>query len=417
MIAAVLPASPAAAAVVPTTMILGSGIFGPNATDIHTQVSVDGGPFGLAVGVTPRQGWGSLTNNSNWISTDADPAVATSVTAVFKRDFTLPAGLLTTNMSVCVLGVDDVTVRLNGTVIGSQTAGDAGNAADPADCFNNITTGMVPGDNTLEFTVPSSADTLALDYRALLGYTEETETPPVLLLPDDITVPAESAQGANVGYSFQAIDDTLHLFVSASCSPGSGLFPVGTTTVNCYATGHSGLVSNDSFTVTVLPFAMTDQPPVLSLPGDMTVTTTSLSGKRVSYAATATDDSGIPPTVTCVPPSGSVFPVGVTTVECTATDDQNLSSSGTFSVTVIGPLQRACSLLQESLSVTLKTLLVSKLKAAGDALYQARRWADSATIRSLAVKVKNSHYTYLKPALRQYVQFVVRTVMGHACTE
>jgi hypothetical protein len=40
--------------------------------------------------------------------------------------------------------------------------------------------------------------------------------------------------------------------------------------------------------------------------------------------------------VRCSPPSGSLFPVGVRTVTCTATDDAGNVRSGSFLVTVLG---------------------------------------------------------------------------------
>lgn len=55
----------------------------------------------------------------------------------------------------------------------------------------------------------------------------------------------------------------------------------------------------------------------------------------VTYSAPgATDNCDLTPTVVCTPPSGSVFPVGVTTVTCTATDDAGNVATSTFTVTV-----------------------------------------------------------------------------------
>ncbi|HXF48904.1 MAG TPA: HYR domain-containing protein [Verrucomicrobiae bacterium] len=54
----------------------------------------------------------------------------------------------------------------------------------------------------------------------------------------------------------------------------------------------------------------------------------------VNFTATATDNCAPTPSVVCVPPSGTAFPVGVTTVTCTATDDCGNSSSCSFTVTV-----------------------------------------------------------------------------------
>ncbi len=51
-------------------------------------------------------------------------------------------------------------------------------------------------------------------------------------------------------------------------------------------------------------------------------------------APTATDNCDLTPTVVCTPPSGSIFPVGMTTVTCTATDDCGNQSTSTFVVNV-----------------------------------------------------------------------------------
>lgn len=76
-------------------------------------------------------------------------------------------------------------------------------------------------------------------------------------------------------------------------------------------------------------------PPVLTVPADMTVEATGPSGAVVTFTATATDDTDPSPTVTCTPPSGSTFPIGTTTVTCTATDALgNTSAPQTFTITV-----------------------------------------------------------------------------------
>jgi hypothetical protein len=54
----------------------------------------------------------------------------------------------------------------------------------------------------------------------------------------------------------------------------------------------------------------------------------------VTYAVTASDDQDGALPVSCTPPSGSVFAVGVTTVSCTATDAGGNVTVVTFPVTV-----------------------------------------------------------------------------------
>jgi uncharacterized protein (DUF697 family) len=70
------------------------------------------------------------------------------------------------------------------------------------------------------------------------------------------------------------------------------------------------------------------------LPGTITATATSASGAVVTYSASATDpvDGSIKPV--CTPASGSTFPLGATTVNCTATNSHGVKASGSFQVQV-----------------------------------------------------------------------------------
>jgi hypothetical protein len=92
-------------------------------------------------------------------------------------------------------------------------------------------------------------------------------------------------------------------------------------------------------TCSLSPFALmipagAEQLPTLQLPAAITVEATSAAGAAVTYAASAADlkDRTLAPT--CLPASGSVFPRGKTTVNCTVTDSDHLTVTGTFTVTV-----------------------------------------------------------------------------------
>ena len=148
---------------------------------------------------------------------------------------------------------------------------------------------------------------------------------PVLTLPSPITAEATSSAGAAVSYTVTATDNA-----TVVCTPASGsTFALGTTTVNCTATASTGTTSG-SFTVTVVDTT----PPALSLPANITAEATGPSGAAVSYSATANDlvDGSRP--VSCDHASGSTFPLGTTTVQCTATDTHNNTAHGSFTVTV-----------------------------------------------------------------------------------
>jgi hypothetical protein len=86
-------------------------------------------------------------------------------------------------------------------------------------------------------------------------------------------------------------------------------------------------------------------PPVLTLPANITQDATSPQGAIVNYAVTATDNSGVTPTVSCIPKSGLTFAIGPTTVNCTATDATGNSSTGSFTVTVNGAVEQLTNLI------------------------------------------------------------------------
>jgi hypothetical protein len=74
--------------------------------------------------------------------------------------------------------------------------------------------------------------------------------------------------------------------------------------------------------------------PVLNLPGPIAVGATSTSGAAATYAASAADTvDGLVP-VKCVRASGSLFPIGTTTVSCSATNAAGDTTTGSFTVSV-----------------------------------------------------------------------------------
>jgi hypothetical protein len=97
--------------------------------------------------------------------------------------------------------------------------------------------------------------------------------------------------------------------------------------------GATGLTGSSAITFQVDVVANTL--PTIHLPADMSAEATSPDGADVTWSATATDNEDAPPpTPTCVPASGSTFPLGDTTVHCSVTDSGGLSDSGSFLVSV-----------------------------------------------------------------------------------
>jgi len=86
-----------------------------------------------------------------------------------------------------------------------------------------------------------------------------------------------------------------------------------------------------TFTVTVND----TQPPVITCPANITAATPTVNSPCtvVNFTTTASDNCpGV--TVVCNPPSGSCFPVGVTTVTCTATDAHSNTATCSFTISV-----------------------------------------------------------------------------------
>jgi hypothetical protein len=155
-------------------------------------------------------------------------------------------------------------------------------------------------------------------------------TAPTLTLPANMTV---EATGPITDVTFRAsASDFVSGSLPVSCTPASGgAFPIGTTTVNCSASDGVGNTATGSFTITV-----TDtQPPALNLPCcGIEVSAASPAGALVTYDASATDIVDGQLTVTCSPSSGATFPIGTTTVNCSATDSHGNTATGSFNVTV-----------------------------------------------------------------------------------
>ena len=113
------------------------------------------------------------------------------------------------------------------------------------------------------------------------------------------------------------------------CEPPPGsFFRIGNTVVTCTGTT-TGLTC--AFTVTVTG----PNPVSIQCPQNIVVSTASgASNATVDYVpATASDACGVANLV-CLPPSGSTFPLGVSTVTCTATDPGGIASSCPFTITV-----------------------------------------------------------------------------------
>ncbi len=167
---------------------------------------------------------------------------------------------------------------------------------------------------------------------------------PQLTVPGPITAEAQDASGADVTYTVTATNPAGKPVTVSCAPPGSTAvgtltatvhFPLGVTTVTCSVIDETGAVAaTASFTVTVADTS----PPVIAGTPAVQVDAAGVGGAVVSYLPpTAVDSVDGPVPVSCSPASGSLFPIGSTTVTCTASDSRGNTATATFAVTVTAP--------------------------------------------------------------------------------
>jgi hypothetical protein len=215
----------------------------------------------------------------------------------------------------------------------SPTASDLVDGAVAVSCSPASGSTFVLGSTQVTCSAQDNAGNSASTH---FDVTVEDTTPPDLTVSSDIVKEATGPSGAAVSFVATA-HDLVDPSPSVTCKVGSttvhsgDTFALGTVTVSCAAKDASNNVSTaQTFDVTV----QDTTGPALTLPSNIIVTAATNSGKVVTYSASATDLVDGPVSITCVPASGSTFSVGSTTVNCSAVDSRNNSTTGSFTITV-----------------------------------------------------------------------------------
>jgi uncharacterized delta-60 repeat protein len=145
----------------------------------------------------------------------------------------------------------------------------------------------------------------------------------------EATIPA----GASVTIPAPTMTDSAGT-PAVNCTPaiGTGTLPIGTTVVTCAATDAAGNRASGASTVTVVDTTA----PTLTMFAPITVVATGPSGAVVTVPAPMSSDVASTPIVTCSPAVGpSEFPLGTTTVTCTARDPAGNVTTKTSTITVL----------------------------------------------------------------------------------
>jgi len=162
-------------------------------------------------------------------------------------------------------------------------------------------------------------------------------------------------------------------------------------------------------------------PPKLIIPSDMTMAATGPAGAAVVYTATATDDTDPNPAVVCTPPSGSVFAIGTTTVNCSATDSSSNTATASFTVHVKGAAEQLADLgdavkeLGPGTSPAVKASLALKLRIAELFVAHGKNQAACLTLTAFNLEVRALSGRKIPPA--QATKLIadasrIKTVLG-----
>ncbi|WP_406382744.1 VWA domain-containing protein [Streptomyces sp. NBC_01618] len=232
---------------------------------------------------------------------------------------------------VRVIAVDVTTENgdgLNGDGYSSPTYQDPYHEPDQAKRITAATNGRmlngIPGDGVTEAIIEGFNN-----LPTSVGYRLDNCDPHLSVSLDP---PTQQVTSGNTAHFAESID------VSADAPQGTRLtctvqFLMGTQPPGTETIGPAAVVDPDFQEQISIDVNDVDAPVVTV--DDLTVRAKDKKGARVTYGATAQDatDGTLP--VTCTPPSGSLFPVGSTTVTCSATDSAGNTGTDTAEIEVL----------------------------------------------------------------------------------
>jgi hypothetical protein len=212
-------------------------------------------------------------------------------------------------------------------VLGTLPAG-ADNLQNDAATTTGITTITAGGSTTITYTLVANSSPNLPGGGGDPNGCDATTSKPVTVAID---APAGVSAPASLSFTACGTDNTKTATFSSSTAGSYNI-------THTISGGVSGSLFNNqaNFTLTVKPVPPPpNTAPTLTLPSDQTAEATSSAGATVTYTASASDAQDGALTPGCSPASGSVFPLGITQVNCSVTDSGGLSTSGMFNVTVV----------------------------------------------------------------------------------
>jgi large repetitive protein len=333
-----------------------------NITVVDNEVPILPCQSNITVSNTPGS-CDAVVNFTTPVGVDNCPGVTTTQTTGLPSGSTFPVGTTVQTFVATDAVGNSTTCTFNVTVVDNETP----NISCPANitvphvvgtCGAVVTytapvgTDNCPGVTTTQttglpsgstFPVGSTINTFtatdALGNSTSCSFTvtvTDTELP-VISCPGDITINnTPGFCGRPVTYTAPVGTDNCSGATTALTSglASGSTFPIGTTVNTYQVTDASGNTASCSFNVTVID----NQFPLINCPGSIVRTVTPGTCERVVFFSTPTGSdncAGATTTQTAGLPSGSAFPVGVTTITFTVTDASGNATSCSFTVTVV----------------------------------------------------------------------------------
>jgi hypothetical protein len=285
-------------------------------------------------------------------------AVTPSPVVLYSRDSGTVFPLGSTTVTVSATDLAGNAAQCNFTAVVSDTAGptlqcppdvivEAASAAGSVASYASATaTDVVDPNLLLAYSVDAgtlfalgatpvtvtATDSAANSSQCSFNVTVRDTTPPSVTCPGAVVAPATGSAGATVSFGPAQATDAADAAPVLTYSRSSGSqFPLGESSVTVTATDSSGNQASCAFSVTVADATS----PTLQCPSNETAEATSPAGAAAAYpAATASDEVDANPRVSYTQASGTVFALGETLVQVTATDSAGHSATCSFKVTV-----------------------------------------------------------------------------------
>jgi hypothetical protein len=340
-----------------TTVVVGTAVAADNCPDVKVAGARSDGadlsapyPVGLTMvkwTATDASGNTGSADQKVAVSANTPPVIAAPIMLVFNTD----PGVCAALVNVATPGVTDDLA--GSTILPTRSDGLSLSAAYPKG-ITSITWTATDVDGATS----SASQTVTVN---------DGEKP-------SISKPADVSSGNDPGLASAVValgkpaaaDNCHEVTVEGVRNDGALLgapYNVGVTTINWTARDAAGNTAAATQAITVLD----REAPTITVPASITVNATSPSGAIANYR-TLFNDNVLVTSASCVPASGSMFPMGSTPVACTASDAAGNTASRGFTVTVVGPEQQLGNLITYVLTLDLPNgtanPLVAQLRSA-----------------------------------------------------